>query len=124
MPKGVLIIDDSPLTQEQLSKIFIEAGYTIVDKVSDGISASHVYKDNQDKIDLVTLDITLPGKDGVEILKEIMAQNPKAKVVMVSAMGKEKIMQECLKIGAKNFITKPFNKEKILATINYINKSI
>ncbi len=119
---NVLIVDDSPLTQSQLSNIFTEAGCQIVDQVMDGTSAARVYKENKDKIDLVTLDITLPGKDGVEVLKEIMAFDPSAKVIMVSAMGKDQIIQECLQIGAKNFITKPFNKDKIRAVLSYVTK--
>ncbi len=119
---SILIVDDSPLTQSQLSDIFIEAGCQIVDQVTDGISAARIYKKNKDKIDLVTLDITLPGKDGVEVLKEIMAFDPSAKVIMVSAMGKDQIIQECLQVGARNFITKPFNKDKILAILSYVTK--
>ncbi len=119
---NILIVDDSPLTQSQLSDIFTEAGCQIVDQVTDGTSATRVYKENKDKIDLVTLDITLPGKDGVEVLKEIMAFDPSAKVIMVSAMGKDQVIQECLQVGAKNFITKPFNKDKIRAVLSYVTK--
>ncbi len=120
--KNILIVDDSPIVQGQLVQMLEEGGHTIIDKAADGDSAILKYKANKDKIDLVTLDITIPGKDGIQVLTEIMEMNPDARVVMISAMGKDNVIKDCMKIGAKNFIQKPFKKDKVLATVSFVTK--
>lgn len=119
--KKILIVDDSPITQEQLSDILNDNGYE-TDIASNGLAAINRYKSDKDNIDLITLDITMPIMDGLETLKKLKEIDENVIVIMVSAMGKQKIIKECLDNGAKNFITKPFNKEKILYTIDSIFK--
>lgn len=119
---NVLIVDDSPLTQAQLTDIFESDGHKVISKVSNGVSAVQEFLTHKEKIDLVTLDINIPGKDGIEVLKDLIKIDPNVKVIMVSAMGKDSVIKECLSLGAKNFIVKPFNKDKILALAKYVNK--
>ena len=79
-----------------------------------------VEKYNELKPDLVLMDITMPNKDGLEALKEIRASDPNANVVMCSAMGQESMVVDAIKSGAKDFIVKPFNAERIVQTVNTI----
>lgn len=121
--KNILIVDDSPIAQKQLSNILESAGYNIIGTATNGNDAIKIYSENKDKIDIVTLDITIIGlMDGVNVLKEILKINPKANVIMVSALGKDNIIKECLQSGARHFIQKPFKKDKILETVSYILK--
>lgn len=117
---NILIVDDSPLSQEQLKGILSGAGHSIIGLASNGVTALQIYKEQKDKIDLITLDITLPDRSGIDILKDIMKDNADQNVIMVSAMGKESVIQECLSIGAKNFITKPVSKDKLVALLDYL----
>jgi len=119
---NVLIVDDSPITQKMLKMIFEEGGHSITATADNGKDAIKLYNENKDKIDIVTLDITMPAMDGLGVLKELLKSNPNAIIVMVSAIGKENVIKECLQIGAKNYITKPFKKEKILETVAYVTK--
>ncbi|MDH5720422.1 MAG: response regulator [Spirochaetia bacterium] len=115
--KNVLLVDDSILTRKQLGEILEEAGCRIKEYAVDGIDALEKFRLNQDFIDLVTLDITMPKMDGIETLREIMKIKPDAKVYMVSSMGKDQIIKECMSLGASGFIVKPFYKKKIFETI-------
>ncbi len=111
------MIDDSGLVQNLLSRILAEAGHQIVGRAMDGESGIQFYQSNQDQIDLVTLDITLPRMNGIDVLKEIWAINSDARVIMVSSEGTAPVVKSCLEVGAKDFITKPFTKEKVLAKV-------
>ncbi|MDH5716210.1 MAG: response regulator [Spirochaetia bacterium] len=118
--RNVLLVDDSILTQKQLSKILEEGGYRVKAIAQNGVEAVNKFKELKDEVDLVTLDITMPEMDGIEVLEKIFTINPHAKVIMVSAMGKENTVQRCLSMGAKSFIIKPFYKSKILETIEHV----
>ncbi len=120
MTKNILIADDSPITQNQLSRLLKNAGYNILGIAMNGMDAVNLHKENKEIVDLITLDITMPLMDGVQALEKILIEKPDANVIMVSAMGKQKIIQKCLTLGAKNFITKPFKKEKVLQTVKYL----
>lgn len=92
-----------------------DADYAVVAEAGDGEAAIEAYKQN--KPDLVTLDITMPKMDGIEALKHIMEIDPAAKVIMITAAGQENKLIEAIKIGAKRFITKPFEKKEVLDSI-------
>ena len=98
---NVLIIDDSAFQVKQISKMLEAQNFNVVGNASDGMEGLKLFQQLGDEIDLVTLDITMPGMDGISCLKEIMKINPKANVVMMSALGKEDLVKESLLIGAK-----------------------
>jgi two-component system chemotaxis response regulator CheY len=115
MSKRIVIVDDSIFLIKQLTAFFEAAmGYTVVGAGSDGNQAVALYR--QHKPDLITLDITMPNKDGMEALAEIMEEFPEANVMMISAIrGQEMI--KCIKIGAKAYMEKPllFNDEQFVS---------
>ncbi|MBP7653103.1 response regulator [Candidatus Dependentiae bacterium] len=116
----VLIADDSPLVRYQLVDIFEDLGFDIIGEVSNGNEAIILYKEK--KPDFVTLDILMPEKSGLETLEEIIKLNPAAKIIMITALGKQEIISKCLKKGASDFILKPFNPLLIKETFNRLMK--
>ena len=109
---NILIIDDSVILVQVLQNFFEAEGYNIIASANDGNQGVDLFKKH--KPDLVTLDLTMPNKDGIDCLKEIMDADPSAKVLIVSAIKNFDIAEQCLKIGAKGFIEKPlrFQDEK------------
>lgn len=114
----VLLVDDSKMSRNMLRAILEEAGYSIIGEAVNGKEAVEAYKNC--KADLVTLDITMPEMDGIEALKQLLAYDPSVKAVMITAAGQQNKLIEALKCGAKKFITKPFEKEEILANIEEV----
>ena len=91
--------------------------YEIVDSAADGEEAVAKYKEHYPNIDLVTMDITMPKMDGLTALEQIMQFDKSARVVMISALGKEELVKKALLLGAKNFIIKPLDRVKVLERI-------
>jgi len=116
--KRVLIVDDSKFARMILRKMLEEINFEIVAEAETDVEAVEKYK--QFKPDLVTMDIILPVENGLKAVKDIMAFDPQAKIIMVSAMGQEKIIEEAIQLGAKGFMVKPISKEKLLAEIEKI----
>lgn len=114
----ILLVDDAAFMRMMLKTTLTQAGYTDIFEAEDGVKAVELY--NAEKPDLVFMDITMPNKDGLETLKEIKASDPKATVVMCSAMGQETMVMDAIKSGAKDFIVKPFKPERILSTVKKI----
>ena len=114
MPK-ILITDDAAFMRMMLKDILTKGGYEIVGEAVNGNEAIEKY--NQFKPDLVTMDITMPICDGITALKQIMASNPAAKVVMCSAMGQQAMVIESIQSGAKDFIVKPFQPQRVLEAV-------
>jgi len=114
--KRVLIVDDSTFIRVQLKSILGKEGFEIVGEAENGLVGVNKYQELQP--DIVTMDVTMPEKDGIQALKEIMAINSKANVVMISAMGQERFVMEAVTYGAKGFIVKPFKSEYIIETLN------
>lgn len=112
---NILIVDDSKTSRKILRGTLEEAGYTIVGEAVDGNEGINKYKEL--KPDVVTMDITMPNKDGIEALVEIMAYDSNAKVIMVTAAGQKNKMIEAIKAGAIDFIPKPFEPEAIINTL-------
>ena len=111
----VMIVDDAAILRAILKRIILQAGHTVVAEASNGDEAIEQYSNT--KPDLVIMDITMPptpsAKDGIEALKKIISANPTAKIVMCSAMSQPALIVEALKSGAKDFIAKPFQPQKI-----------
>lgn len=116
MSKRILICDDAAFMRRMLREILVQGGNEICGEASNGEEAVSMYKTL--KPDMVTLDITMPNKDGIEALKEIMAYDSNAKIVMCSAMGQQSFVLEAIKSGAKDFIVKPFDRARVLRTVD------
>lgn len=118
MPLRVMIVDDALFMRSMLKDIFVRAGYEIVAEAENGEAALELYQASRP--DLVTMDIVMPKKSGIEALKEIMASDPEACVVMVSALGQDSLVLEAIESGAKDFIVKPFKEDKVLEIVRRI----
>ncbi len=116
-PYKVLVVDDSIFVTKQLGQILTSEGYEIVATALDGLEGVEKYKEIAPNVDLVTMDITMPKMDGLAALENIMAFDKNAKVVMISALGKEDLVKQCLLLGAKNYIVKPLDRKKVLERI-------
>jgi two-component system chemotaxis response regulator CheY len=116
-PFKVLIVDDSMFIAKQLSQILISAGFEVIATASDGEEGLEKYKELHPAVDLVTMDITMPRMDGVSALEKIIEFDKEAKVVMISALGKNDLVKNSLMIGAKNYIVKPLDREKVLERV-------
>lgn len=111
----VLVVDDAAFMRLRCSKLLTENGFE-VSEAENGVQA--VAKYQATKPDCVLMDITMPEMDGLGALKEIRRVDPQAKVAMVTAMGQQTIVIEALKAGAKDFIIKPFQPDRVLAAVN------
>lgn len=118
--KKALVVDDSKLTQKQLAQILTDCGVEVVGFASNGAEAVEKYKELGDQLDIVTLDITMPVMDGLSVLKKILEMDAQAKILMVSAIGKEGIIKTCMMNGASNFVIKPFHAEKVKEIVRNI----
>ena len=120
---NILIVDDSKFMRKMLSGILAEEGHQIVGEAENAKEAMELYKKLNP--DLVTLDIIMPEVEGVDAilaLKEMINVNPQAKVVMISAMGQEEVVGECIEVGAKDFIVKPFQPSNIAGVVDRVLK--
>lgn len=118
MAKRILITDDALFMRVTLKNILVQNGYEVVGEAVNGSEAVRLY--NALKPDLVTMDITMPEMDGLTALKEIRATDPTAKIVMVTAMGQKAMVVEALQNGAKDFIVKPFQADRVIEAVNKI----
>ena len=114
----VLVVDDSMFVAKQLTQILSSDGYEIVATAQNGKEGVDKYKELCPNVDLVTMDITMPRMDGITALEQIIAFDKNAKVVMVSALGKEELVKKSLLSGAKNYIVKPLDRKKVLERIS------
>lgn len=114
MPR-ILITDDAAFMRMMLKDILTKGGYEIVGEAANGNESFEKYQ--QFKPDLVTMDITMPQCDGITALKQIMAADPSAKVIMCSAMGQQAMVIESIQSGAKDFVVKPFQPQRVLEAV-------
>lgn len=111
----ILIVDDARLMRNIIRTALLENGdYKILEAVN-GKDAVELYKSEQP--DIVTMDITMEEKNGVDAAKEILAFDPNAKIIMVTSLGQEKLLQECVEAGISDYIVKPFTKERITSSV-------
>jgi len=115
---SILIVDDAAFMRMMIKDILTKNNYQIVGEAANGIEAVEKYKEL--KPDLVTMDITMPEKDGIEALKEIKQLDPNAKVIMCSAMGQQSMVIDAIQSGAKDFIVKPFQADRVLEAIQKV----
>lgn len=114
----ILIVDDAAFMRMSIRNMLTKNGFEVVDEAENGEVAIQKYEEH--KPDLVTLDITMPKMDGIEGLKGILKNNPKAKVIMISALGQESKVREAIISGAKSFIVKPFKEEVLVNSIKKV----
>jgi two-component system chemotaxis response regulator CheY len=114
----ILIVDDAAFMRMMVKDNLKKAGYSDFMEAGDGEDAVNKY--NENKPDLVLLDITMPIKDGIQTLQTIKQINPQAKVIMCSAMGQEGMVVEAIKLGALDFIVKPFKPERLIQTVKNV----
>ena len=111
----VLIVDDAAFMRMMIKDILEKNGFEVVGEASNGIKAVELYK--KEKPDVVTMDITMPDMDGIEAVKEIKAFDPAARVIMCSAMGQQTMVMDAIRAGARDFIVKPFQADRVLEAI-------
>ena len=120
MALRVMVVDDALFMRNMLKDIFVRAGHEVIAEAENGEIALDLYREL--KPDLVTMDIVMPKKSGIEALQEIMASDASACVVMVSALGQDALVIEAVEAGAKDFIVKPFKEEKVLEIISRVTE--
>ncbi len=118
MPLRVMIVDDALFMRNILKDIFLRAGFEVVAEADNGEDVLPLYR--QLAPDLVTLDIIMPRRSGLDALHELMAAEPAARVVMVSALGQDALVLEAVEAGACDFIVKPFKEAKVLEVVHRV----
>jgi two-component system chemotaxis response regulator CheY len=111
----MLVVDDAAFMRKVLSDALTAGGHEVVGEAADGNQAVAQYQELRP--DLTTLDITMPDKDGLAALRDLIALDPDARVIICSALGQEAKVLEAIKLGAKDFVVKPFDAERLLAAV-------
>lgn len=114
----ILVVDDANFLRMTLSTILKKKQHEIVGEAEDGEEAVRLYQEL--KPDIVTMDITMPVMNGIEAIKEIMQIDKDALIIVCSAMGQQKVVVEAIELGAKDFIIKPFDENRIFDTIDRV----
>lgn len=118
MAKSVLICDDAAFMRVMIKDILTKNGYDVAGEAENGLKAVEKY--NETKPDLVMMDITMPEMDGIQALKKIREADASASVIMCSAMGQQAMVIEAIQSGAKDFIVKPFQAERVLEAVKKV----
>ena len=118
MGRSVLIVDDAAFMRMMIKDVLGKNGYDVAGEAENGQKALEKYKEL--KPDLVLMDITMPEVDGITAMKNIRSEDSSAKVVMCSAMGQQAMVIEAIQAGAKDFIVKPFQAERVLEAVKKI----
>ena len=113
----IMVVDDAQFMRMRVSKLLIEHGYEVIE-ATDGEMAVQTYRSVNP--DAVLMDITMPHKDGLTALTEIRHFDPQAKVIMLTALGQQPLVLQALQIGAKDFLVKPYDPERILKTLQKV----
>lgn len=115
MSKNILIVDDAAFMRMMIKDILSKNGYNIIGEAENGIEAVEKYQELRP--DLVTMDITMPEMDGIAALKQIRELDPNANILMCSAMGQQAMVIDAIQAGAKDFIVKPFQADRVIEAI-------
>lgn len=111
----ILIVDDATFIRKVLGDVLTQAGHEVVGEAGNGVEAIAGFQSLEPEV--TTLDITMPEKDGLAALREIIALDPSARVVMCSALGQESKVLESIKLGAKDFVVKPFQADRVIEAV-------
>jgi two-component system chemotaxis response regulator CheY len=113
--KSVLICDDAVVMRMMIKAILTKAGYEVVGEAQNGAVAVEMYRELEPA--LVTMDMIMPELDGINAVKQIIASDPGARIVMCTSMGQQQLVVDAIKAGAKGFVTKPFQPPKLLEAV-------
>ena len=116
--KKVLIVDDSLFIRAMIKGVLVQNGYEVIEEACDGDDAISKYKEFQP--DIVTMDITMPGTNGIVASKEILKLNPDAKIIVISALGHQDYILDLLKSGVKDYMFKTVNPQLLIQTVKTI----
>ncbi len=118
MSKKILIVDDAAFMRMMIKNIVIKNGFEVVGEAENGKQAVEMYANGSP--DVVTMDITMPEMDGIEGVKAIRAIDPNAIIIMCSAMGQQSMVMDAIQAGAKDFIVKPFQQDRLLQALERV----
>jgi two-component system chemotaxis response regulator CheY len=113
--KRILVVDDAAFMRMMIKDIVTRNDYEVVGEAQNGFEAVEMYR--KFNPDLVTMDITMPEKDGISAVKDILAIDSAARIVMCSAMGQQALVMEAIKAGARDFVVKPFKPDRVVQAI-------
>lgn len=117
MAKTVMVVDDAQFMRMRVSKLLSQNGYEVVE-AEDGVAAVQTYQ--SENPDAVIMDITMPRKDGLSALREIREFDSRAKVIMLTALGQQSMVLEAMKAGAKDFLVKPYDPDRVIKTLDKV----
>ncbi|KXZ39779.1 two-component system, chemotaxis family, response regulator CheY [Alkalithermobacter thermoalcaliphilus JW-YL-7 = DSM 7308] len=118
MSKGILLVDDAAFMRMMIKDILTKNGYEVVGEAENGLKAVEKYKELRPA--LTMMDITMPEMDGIQAVKEIKKIDPNANIIMCSAMGQQAMVIEAIQSGAKDFIVKPFQADRVLEAVKKV----
>ena len=111
----ILVVDDAAFMRKMVSDALTKGGHEVVGEAGNGVEAIERFQEL--KPEVMTLDITMPEKDGLSALREIIALDPGARVIMCSALGQESKVLQAIKLGAKDFVVKPFQADRVIEAV-------
>jgi two-component system chemotaxis response regulator CheY len=114
----VLVCDDAIFMRTMIGDILTSAGYEVIGEAETGLQAIERYRDLRP--DLVTMDIVMPDMGGIDAVREIVKEDPNAKILMCSAMGQQALVVEAIQAGAKDFVVKPFQPSRVLEAVQRV----
>jgi len=120
MKAKILIVDDARFMRMLLKDILVKAGYDVIGEAANGKEAIELYK--KLKPDLVTMDIIMPDMSGVDVVRELKKIDPNVKVIMVTAIGQQALVEEAIEAGAKDYIVKPFQSSRVIEAVERVLK--
>ncbi len=118
MANGILVVDDAAFMRMMIKDVLTKNGYVVLGEADNGQKAIEKYKELEP--DLVIMDITMPEVDGIQAVKEIKKIDPNAKIVMCSAMGQQAMVIESIQAGARDFIVKPFQADRVIEAVKKV----
>ncbi len=118
MSLKIMIVDDTLFMRHMLKNIVAEEGWTVVGEAANGVEAVQMYREHRP--DVTTMDIVMPLKSGIEALSEIIAFDRSARIVMCTALGQESLIEEARRAGARGYIVKPFDPQKVKEVIRKV----
>ena len=118
MSNGVLVVDDAAFMRMMIKDVLTKNGYNVLGEAENGAKAIEKYKELSP--DLVIMDITMPEVDGIQAVKEIKKNDPNAKIIMCSAMGQQAMVIESIQAGARDFIVKPFQADRVIEAVKKV----
>lgn len=115
---NILIVDDAAFMRMMIKDILTKNGYVVVGEAENGLKAVEKFKEHSP--DLVIMDITMPEMDGIQAVKQIKSLNSAAKIIMCSAMGQQAMVIESIQAGARDFIVKPFQADRVIEAVKKV----